>query len=154
MGHLTYTSSLVNFDAANKLINIEVYLPKETPTNTYTIEPTYNLSKKIGGVDVNAVFCHMTDNDGEILYGDTIFPLEIDVSKLTNYVATDAVNYNFGINSTLVFVLHLNTTPVPMIDIDYIFNNLEDFIKMADIGPSAMIFKNIGKPKVIATSKM
>ncbi len=154
MGHLTYTSSLVNFDAGKSLVNIEIFLPAETLTNKYTIEPTYNLSKKINGVDVNALFCHMTDDDGDLLYGDAIFPVEIDVSKLANYVAPDAVNYNFGINATLIFVFHLNTTPVPMSTIDFIFNNLEDFIKMADIGPNSMIFKSSGKPKVVGTSQI
>lgn len=139
--NLTYTISNYTFKDPEK-VAVNIYLPG-SDASVYTLGPAYNISRKNGDKNINALFIYLDKTDdttGRILNSSKTLPKMLDLTSYKNY-NNNTVEY-IPTNDTLIVLCHSN------IQLDeYVQEYYNNIINIHDIVKSSGPYNDIeGSP--------
>ena len=124
---LTYLANNCNYDATT--INFDLHLPSPSGF-TYEFGPAFNISKNIGGTEVNAICFFMKKNrDNDIVLAttaNTSKPFKLSIGTLIDFSDTRAIPFDDKKNTACIIVIHNHSFSLDLVDA--CFNGLETHI--------------------------
>lgn len=131
--NLTYTISTYTFKDPEK-VAVNIYIPG-SDASVYTLGPAYNISRKNGNKNINALFIYLDKTDdttGRILNSSKTLPKMLDLTSYKNY-NNNTVEY-IPNNDTLIILFHSNVQSDQ--DIEGYYNDIIDIYNRVDLtGP-------------------
>jgi hypothetical protein len=146
--NLTYTISLTNYTFKDpEKVAVNIYIPGND-ASVYTLGPAYNISRKNGNENINALFIYLDKTDdttGRILNSSKTLPKTIDLTSYKNF-NNNTVEY-IPTKDTLIILFHSNVQSDQ--DVEGYYNDIIDIYNRVDLtGPYNDIEEEFLKLKI------